>query len=206
MTRLILASASPRRRELLAALVRDFDVVAPDVDETLGDDARADAVRLAAAKAQVVATRFPGAVVAGSDTIVFDDERSFGKPADARDAVIMLGRLRGRTHRVVTAVAVAVAGGGSIATAASEAEVRLHNLDYGTIVRYVESGRPLDKAGSYAIQDEDVPTVQAIDGCYCCVVGLPLWRLRALLESVGVSCHDPGATFPRCVSCPERTL
>ncbi len=204
MTRLILASASPRRRELLAALVSDFDVVAADVDETLGDDARADAVRLAAAKAQVVAARFPGAVVVGSDTIVFDDERSFGKPADARDAVIMLGRLRGRTHRVVTAVA--VAAGGPIATAASEAEVRLHNLDYGTIVRYVESGRPLDKAGSYAIQDEDVPTVQAIDGCSCCVVGLPLWRLRALLESAGVACHDPGATFPRCVSCPERTL
>jgi len=204
VTRLILASASPRRRELLAALVSDFDVVAADVDETLGDDARADAVRLAAAKAQVVAARFPGAVVVGSDTIVFDDERSFGKPADARDAVIMLGRLRGRTHRVVTAVA--VAAGGPTATAASEAEVRLHNLDYGTIVRYVETGRPLDKAGSYAIQDEDVPTVQAIDGCYCCVVGLPLWRLRALLESAGVACHDPGATFPRCVSCPERTL
>jgi len=202
VTRIVLASASPRRRDLLAALVDAFDVVPADVDETLGPDARVDAVMLSKRKALAVANHFPGAVVIGSDTIVFDEERSFGKPRDARDAVVMLGQLRGRAHRVVTGVAVSLEG--ELATGYSETEVWLHDLDYAAIVRYVESGRPLDKAGSYAIQDADVPTVDRIAGCYCCVVGLPLWRLRSMLEPLGISCRAPDETFTRCLSCPER--
>jgi len=202
MMKVILASASPRRRELLSALVTSFDVVPADVDETLGPDAREDAVRLAAKKARAVAGHFASAVVIGSDTIVFDDERSFGKPTDTRDAVAMLAQLRGRSHRVVTGVAVVVDG--VVEAAASETVVRLHELSYASIVRYVESGRPLDKAGSYAIQDTDVPTVDEIDGCYCCVMGLPLWRLQRMLELRGIPCPPPDATFERCRACPER--
>ena len=200
--RVVLASASPRRRELLGARIDSFEVVPADVDETLGPNAREDSVRLAAKKARAVATHFPGALVIGSDTIVFDEERSFGKPTDARDAVAMLAQLRGRSHRVVTGVAVVINGG--VQTGASETMVRLHELSYASIVRYVESGRPLDKAGSYAIQDTDVPTVDEIDGCYCCVMGLPLWRLQGMLQAHGIRCPAPDATFERCRTCPER--
>jgi septum formation protein len=200
--RVVLASASPRRRELLAALLQSFEVVPADVDETLGPNALEDAVRLAAKKARAVSTHFPDALVIGSDTIVFDDERSFGKPNDARDAVAMLAQLRGRSHRVVTGVAVVLDG--EVRTGASETVVRLHDLSYDSIVRYVESGRPLDKAGSYAIQDTDVPTVDEIDGCYCSVMGLPLWRLQRMLDTRGVACRPPDATFERCRTCPER--
>ena len=80
----------------------------------------------------------------------------------------------------------------------------LAGLDDGTIAEYVASGRPLDKAGGYAIQDEDVPTVHSLEGCYCGVMGLPLWLTRGLLQARGISCADPSATFPRCAVCPER--
>lgn len=202
MTRVVLASASPRRHELLTALIERFDIVEPAIDEPLGADARADAISLAGRKAMAVAPQFPGAVVIGADTIVFDEERSFGKPLDARDAVIMLGQLRGRMHRVVTGLAVVARGASE--SDASETAVWLHALDYGQIVRYVATGRPLDKAGSYAIQDADVPTVDRIEGCYCCVMGLPLWRLRSMLMSRGIECNDPGEMFERCRACPER--
>ncbi|MGH2633354.1 MAG: Maf family protein [Tepidiformaceae bacterium] len=204
MTTVVLASGSPRRRELLVALVDSFDVLPADVDETLGPDARADAMKLAVRKAEAVSQRFLDVVVIGSDTIVFDEERSFGKPVDDRDAVAMLGQLRGRAHRVVTGVAVAHAG--AVDVGASETEVWLHELDYAQIVRYVASGRPLDKAGSYAIQDADVPTVDRIEGCYCCVMGLPLWRLRSMLQDCGIACRRPDETFQRCRSCPDRDV
>lgn len=202
MRRIILASASPRRQELLAALVREFEVVPADIPEPLGDDPRADAVHLATGKACEVAKGFWRAVVIGSDTVVHDALRSYGKPEDADDARTMLARLRGREHTVTTGVA--VVADGEVHAGASEARVLMHNLEAEEIDAYVASGRPLDKAGGYAIQDNDVPTVDSIDGCYCCVVGLPLWRLRGLLEKCGVRCGDPGDTYERCRTCPDR--
>jgi septum formation protein len=77
-------------------------------------------------------------------------------------------------------------------------------MDDEAVERYVASGRPLDKAGAYAIQDEDVPTVASLEGCYCCVMGLPLWRLRALLLEAGVNARKPHQRIPRCATCPER--
>ena len=202
MTRVVLASASPRRLELLAALVSAFEVMPSDAAEDLTGDAIADAGRLALAKAQVVAAREPAALVIGADTIVFDGEHSYGKPRDAADAGTMLRALRGRAHTVVTAVAV-VAPWKSV-TSHSLARVTLANLSEASIDAYVASGRPLDKAGAYAIQDDDVPTVNSIDGCYCSVVGLPLWRLRAMLREAGVDSREPSAMRDRCATCPER--
>lgn len=202
MTRVVLASASPRRRELLAALVREFDVVPSDVPEDAEGDPVEDAVRLASGKALAVAAQLPGAIVIGCDTIVHDGARAYGKPRDAAEAVKMLSDLRGRRHRVVTGVAVAVDG--RLSTDHSVATVHLRNMDDATIDAYVVSGRPLDKAGAYAIQDVDVPTVDGLDGCYCCVVGLPLWRLRGLLEQAGVTCNDPASTYAYCRVCPDR--
>ncbi len=202
MTRVILASGSPRRRELLAALIDDFEVVVSGVDEPWELDPVANAVNLARAKASDVHKRRPGTIVIGADTIVFDGERSYGKPADAGEALAMWSALRGRTHRVVTGIA--VASDESTDATAILAEVELTGLDDEAIHAYVASGRPMDKAGAYAIQDEDVPTVTRLDGCYCSVMGLPLWTLKAALERAGIGCREPQATFERCNACIAR--
>ena len=198
----VLASASPRRRELLRALLHEATVDPADIDEHTTDDPRADARRLAREKASAVARRHPGAVVIGADTIVHDGERAYGKPGDPATATAMLLALRGKTHLVVTGIAVVSASGAASEVSASE--VTLADLDDDAIAAYVASGRPLDKAGAYAIQDEDVPTVTALDGCYCSVMGLPLWRLRALLATAGVFAREPHEALSRCEDCPER--
>lgn len=200
----VLASASPRRRELLAALLPSFVVDPADLPEELTGNPDADALRLAAAKARLVAARHPLAAVVGSDTIVADDHREYGKPTDPADALAMLRSLRGRPHRVLTGVA--VVAGGAVHTALSEAEVALAPLDDAVLARYVASGRPLDKAGGYAIQDEDPRPVERLDGCYCGVMGLPLWRLRSLLSAAGLPTRTPDETFARCADCPERSV
>ena len=198
----VLASASPRRRELLRALLDDAAVDPAAIEEHTTDDPHADARRLAREKASAVARRHPGAVVLGADTIVHDGERAYGKPADRETAVAMLRALRGRPHLVLTGIAVISASGA--ASDVSTSEVALRDLDEEAIAVYVASGRPLDKAGAYAIQDEDVPTVDALDGCYCSVMGLPLWRLRTLLATAGIATREPHHALPRCVACPER--
>ncbi len=203
MTRIILASGSPRRLELLRALVPDFDVVVSDVPEAMTGDPVADSMRLAQAKAEAVAAQHAGAVVIGADTIVHDGVRAYGKPASPDDALAMWKLLRGKTHRVITGVAVVCEG--QVWAGHSQAHVELSMLSDVDVARYVASGRPLDKAGAYAIQDQDVPTVARLDGCYCCVVGLPLWRLRGLLRAAGVECALPANVFERCATCPERS-
>ena len=202
VTSIVLASASPRRQELLLALIDEFEVLPSDVPEPLSNDPRTDALALAEAKARAVEALRPGALVIGSDTIVNDGTVSYGKPEGASDAIAMLRSLRGRTHSVLTGVAVVL--GAEAATAVSEARITLTNLTDEEVVAYVASGRPLDKAGAYAIQDEDVPTVAKREGCYCCVMGLPLWRLKRMLEVRGVACHNPAASQPQCADCPER--
>lgn len=200
--RVVLASGSPRRRDLLAALVQRFDVAAADIDEPLGSDAVGDALALAARKAEHIARQEAGAVVVGADTIVFDGSVLYGKPADAEEARAMLRDLGGRAHTVVTGVAVAVDG--RVIAEASVSTVTMRALSDRDIDRYVGTGVPLDKAGAYAIQHDGFPVVDRYEGCYCNVVGLPLWRLKGLLERAGVACDDPAATFERCGGCPDR--
>ncbi|GBD23193.1 Septum formation protein Maf [bacterium HR29] len=198
----VLASASPRRRELLRALVPAFDAREPNVEEVLGHDPIADARRLALAKAAVVAAGLPDAVVLGADTVVHDGRRHYGKPASPDEAAAMLRALRGRPHTVVTAAAVVHAG--EVWVGHSEARVWLAELDDAAIAAYVASGRPMDKAGAYAIQDEDVPTVARLEGCYCAVVGLPLWVAWRGLRALGLPAEAPSAAYPRCEACPDR--
>lgn len=201
--RIILASGSPRRRELLSALIPAFEVHPSQVPEPLTGDSVADVTTLAVRKAAAVAGESPDALVVGADTIVYDALRQYGKPGNAEAAAAMLARLQGRAHQVATGIAVVRAG--RTASDVSVSEVTLARLLHPQIVDYVASGRPLDKAGGYAIQDEDVPTVAALDGCYCGVMGLPLWRLRRLLFEAGVECASPDQTFGRCAACPERS-
>jgi septum formation protein len=200
--RVVLASGSPRRRELLAAVVADFEVAAANIDEPLGDDALADAVGLATAKAEHIARERPGQIVVAADTVVFDEGALYGKPVEAEEARAMLRTLAGKSHRVVTGVAVAVDG--RVQSDASVSTVTMRALTDPEIDAYVATGSPLDKAGAYAIQDDEFGLVESLDGCYCNVVGLPLWRLRTLLDRAGAPSADPGATFDRCQLCPDR--
>ena len=199
-SRLILASGSPRRRELLADLVDTFEIRPADVEEDEIGPVDQLAERLASLKARTIAQQCPGDIVLGADTVVALDDLSFAKPTDRDAAKAMLRALRGRTHAVYTAVAVAGAAGLQVATSTSR--VRLAELPDGAIDAYVASGRPMDKAGAYAIQDDDVPTVERLEGCYCGVMGLPLWLTSRLLRQAGIDARPP--SLERCRSCPER--
>lgn len=204
---LILASASPRRRELLAQAGYSFEVQAASLAETRlpGEDAIRMATRLAREKAEAVfasiATSQPSLLtgpgspqqesspqepllVLGADTVVVCDGDLLGKPVDARDAARMLALLSGRTHQVVTGVAL-ITGSGSSATTEVAAElthVTMQTISEREISRYVATGEPMDKAGSYAIQGYAGRWILRISGCYFNVVGLPLALVSGLLE------------------------
>lgn len=187
---------------MLAALIPAFDVRVSDADEPLTGRPVSDARGLAEAKARAVERR-PGEIVLAADTVVARENESYGKPADEVDAGRMLRELAGRRHMVVTGVAIATDQG--MVTDHSVAMVDVRAMTDDEITAYVASGRPLDKAGAYAIQDEDVRVVERLGGCYCNVMGLPLWRTKALLGRAGVACGDPGDTYERCGACPERS-
>jgi len=181
---LILASASPRRRELLQQLGYRFRVVASDVDERWqeGDASVADhAIRLAREKALAAPD---GAVVLAADTVVHLAGEVLGKPADRAEALATLARLSGREHEVITAVA--VCSGGRLAEAVSRTRVWFRDLSEAERIAYWDSGEPADKAGSYAIQGLAAAFITRIDGSYSGVVGLPLFETAALLAQAGL--------------------
>jgi septum formation protein len=188
----ILASASPRRRELLARLVAGFQVVAPDVDETLeGPPTPAVVEALALRKARAVAARAREGVVVGADTIVVVDGEPLGKPSGPDEACAMLRRIRGRRHQVITGVAVVDAATGRAASAAVVSEVTMRDYDEAAIQAYVATGEPLDKAGAYAIQGAGATLVAGWEGSYSNVVGLPLEATGRLLADFGVAVTAP---------------
>ncbi|CAD6366763.1 Maf family protein [Shewanella putrefaciens] len=194
---LVLASTSPRRKELLAniGLGRtdfSFTQVAPDIDETpLNDETPRDYVqRLAAEKAQAglaLCLGMPQPAVLGSDTIVVLENAILGKPVDEHDAKRVLRALSGKTHTVMTAVAITYGDVDSPTTSVRlvETQVRFCTLSDADIDAYVASKEPMDKAGSYGIQGLGGCFVESIEGSYSCVVGLPLVETRALLAEVG---------------------
>ncbi|HEX7547246.1 MAG TPA: Maf family protein [Gemmatimonadaceae bacterium] len=184
-SRVILASASPRRRQLLLLVGIDHEVRPADVDESLlpGETPVAHAERLARAKAHAVAEREPGAVVIAADTIVVVDGEVLGKPLDARGARTMLRRLSGRTHTVLTAIAVARAS--RTESAVESVDVTFRPLSDDEIDAYIATGEPMDKAGAYGIQGYGATIVERVDGDYFSVMGLGLRRLVDLLERVG---------------------
>lgn len=180
--RYILASQSPRRRELLSLLVPEFEVCPADVDERLREGAplEDEVVRLAAGKALAVAEAHPDAVVIGSDTMVTIDDAALGKPHDAEDAKRMLRLLSGRTHRVLTGAA--VVQGGEVRTVRNITEVTFRALREDEIERYAATGDPLDKAGAYGIQGRGATLVRSIHGDFYSVMGLPVAQLYELLS------------------------
>lgn len=170
-------------------------MIPSDVDEQLEPGPLTEAVaRLAEIKARAVAAGRSDGIVLGADTMVVIDGDALGKPADRADAVVMLRRLRGRPHDVLTGVAVIDVAGGRTFTGTDVTRVIMARYPDGLIDRYVASGAPLDKAGAYAIQDLDGALVEAIVGSYTNVVGLPLGLTARLLVSAGVTVSDPGSS------------
>lgn len=188
----MLASASPRRRELLRRLIPAFEVVPSAVDERLDAGPLAEAVaRLAEQKARAVAATCRDGVVLGADTIVVIDGVPLGKPVDRAEAVAMLRRLRGRVHEVLTGVAVVDLAAGRAFTGTEVTQVVMARYPDDLVERYAASGAPLDKAGAYAIQDLDGALVAALVGSYTNVVGLPLALTGRLLTAAGVPVSAP---------------
>jgi septum formation protein len=184
---LVLASASPRRLQLLRQIGLEPAVVDPaDIDETplAGESVRLTALRLAAEKAASVAARHPQAFVLAADTIVAVGRRLLGKPEDAADGGRMLALLSGRAHQVLTAVAV-VAPGGRAARRLSETRVRFKRLTEAETSAYLDSDEWRAKAGGYGVQGRAGAFVIALSGSYTGVVGLPLYETRALLAGLG---------------------
>jgi len=185
---LVLASGSPRRRELLAGLGLRFTVVVPDIDETpaSGEHPAAYVERLARAKADAVAERFDRGqpVVLAADTTVALAGAILGKPTDRADATAMLRALSGRAHQVHTGVA--VVGPGHRASSVTTTEVTFRSLSAAEIATYVAGDEPFDKAGGYAIQGEAGRFVVAIQGSASNVVGLPVAQTLALLAGAGL--------------------
>jgi len=190
--RLILASRSPRRSELLMMVGAHFEVHPVDVDEAALPDEHPDAhvVRLAEAKAESAKAKIAagegaavaGDVIVGADTVVVVDRSILGKPADAAEAVRMLTLLSGRVHEVWTGLHLVEVPNGPAVQEAVRSIVKFARLDEEAIRRYVETGEPLDKAGAYAVQGRGAIFVEAIEGSYTNVVGMPLSYLKHLLD------------------------
>jgi septum formation protein len=185
--RIVLASSSPRRRDLLNLIGIEHEVRPADVDESMlqGETARAYAERLAREKAEAVAVDLAGAaIVIGADTIVVIDGRVLGKPVNEQQAAAMLESLGGRTHTVITAVA--VTAGSLTSSSVEEVTVTFRALTLDEIASYIATGEPMDKAGAYGIQGFGATIVERVEGDYFAVMGLPLVRLVRMLSERGI--------------------
>jgi len=194
--RVILASASPRRRELLDLVGIAHEVHPADIDETYrdGEEAAAHAERLAREKGETIAAQYPEAIVISADTIVLVDGLVLGKPRDEAEAARMLSMLSGQTHVVLTAVAVTYRG--RMRSGVESVRVTFRALDRERIGAYIATSEPMDKAGAYGIQGFGATLVERIDGDYFAVMGLAIARMVDLLQEIGVR-YEFGALLAR---------
>lgn len=185
MKPIVLASGSPRRKQLLEMLRIPFRIIPPDVDEHVlaGEQADAYVTRLSRVKAQAVVALAPGEVILAADTTVALRGRIFEKPTSPQNAVEMLEQLQGQTHKVLTAVA--VAENGRLEQALDVTRVTFRRADRATLEEYVATGEPLDKAGAYAIQGLGAPLIERVEGDFFGVMGLPLRLALDLLAKFG---------------------
>ena len=209
--RLVLASGSPRRREIMESAGLRFEVERPGVPEgppAAGERAENYARRMARDKASAVSARLERGTILGADTVVVLDGAMLGKPGSAREAVEMLRRLRGRDHCVTTGLAAVDSKTGRMETSAVTSTVYMRRYGDDEIADYVASGEPFDKAGAYGVQDTQFSPAERVEGCYLNVVGLPLCRAADLLSRMGVSCVQGGMrdTDGRCVDCGPTAM
>lgn len=188
---IILASGSPRRRELLSMLGLPFEVIVSDSDESTPADWTPEMIvrglALRKAEAVIPAAGKRNVVIVGSDTIVVQDGKVLGKPVDKQDSRAMLELLQGRTHQVYTGVACIGLPEGTVSVDHRVTSVTMRTLREEEISAYIATGEPVDKAGSYAIQGLGATLVEGIEGCYFNVVGLPLSLLGGMLKGYGIS-------------------
>lgn len=187
--KIVLASQSPRRKELLGRMGLEFVTQASKIDESAFDglEARELVATLSREKAQWIAKQLDGeTLVIGADTVVVRDGAALGKPKDAEDAVAMLLSLSGRDHQVCTGVT--VCRGDRVLTQVEETQVTFRELTEAEVRQYVSTGEPMDKAGAYGIQGLGGLLVEGIRGDYSNVVGLPVCRLGQMLKDFGVDC------------------
>jgi len=190
---IVLASNSPRRREMLAWMELPFSTTAAEVDETpLPDEKPVDYVlRLAGEKARACERQASfGGIILAADTTVSDGDEIIGKPVDEEDAIRILKKLRNRTHLVHTAIVVGVPSRGMTRQELCSTEVRMRLYSDEELLAYVRSGDPLDKAGAYAIQNPEFDPVQKISGCYASVMGLPLCHFERALRRLGFGARN----------------
>jgi len=187
--KLILASSSPRRREILALLGLPFEILAPNFEEILSPDrpAREEVLDFARGKAQSVAGGQPNRMVIGSDTMILVNGKKIGKPSGIENARQMLRALSGKTHRIFTSVAILDGTGGPGLLTVEEVAVKMHPFSAAQIERYLSHNESHDKAGAYSIQGEGRALIESIDGDYLAAVGLPLRPIARYLESRGIS-------------------
>ena len=186
---LLLASNSPRRRQLLALGNWKFNVTVSDVDESrlADEDPKEYVLRLARAKALAVAEKAElKNIIIGSDTAVIDGNEILGKPKDKEDAERMLKQLRGHTHQVYTGVAIYRVSDGKMLSELCITDVPMRAYSDDEITAYIQTGDPLDKAGAYAIQHPDFQPVQSMSGCYASVMGLPMCHVVRALQKLDV--------------------
>ena len=206
--RIVLASASPRRRELLARLGKPFDVIPAGTEEFVNPGTTpAQAIQQIARQKATAVAAFDRSetVMIGADTAVILGSEVLGKPSDREAALRMLWQLRGQTHQVVTALAIVENPSGNCAVSHVTTAVTMHACTDREMEEYVSSGESDDKAGAYAIQGFGRELVESIQGCYLNVVGLPLCELSRMLSAVGLEvparCYLPGGGL-----CPRSTV
>lgn len=181
--KIILASASPRRKELLKKIVRGFRIITGSVDESSikATSPLQFARKAAIVKARTVAAKHKQSIVIGADTIVVLGKKILGKPKNKKDAIAMLTSLAGRTHKVITGIAV-IFPGSKIISDVEVTKIKTKKISAKDILDYVNSGRPLDKAGAYGIQEIEEIFIDKIEGDYDNVVGLPVYKLKKILS------------------------
>ena len=189
--RLVLASTSPRRRQILALLGVPFEVIAPEFEERISAHLPADqeVLGFALGKAQSVATKHPGSIVIGSDTMIELSGEKIGKPADREDARRILRALSGKTHRIFTSVALVDSGERGIMNVET-VSVEMRRYTEEEIENYLRSGESDDKAGAYSIQGQGSDLIKSICGDYLAAVGMPLRRIALYLKSRGLAVAD----------------
>ena len=189
--RLVLASTSPRRRQILALLGVPFEVIAPEFEERISAQLPADqeVLEFALGKAQSVATKHPESIVIGSDTMIELSGEKIGKPADREDARRILRALSGKTHRIFTSVALVDSGERGIMNVET-VSVEMRRYTEEEIENYLRSGESDDKAGAYSIQGQGSDLIKSICGDYLAAVGMPLRRIALYLKSRGLAVAD----------------
>lgn len=182
--KVILASGSPRRKELLKTIFDEFEIITADVDETVpvGTLPKDAPEILAKIKCQAVAEKYPSALTIGADTLVIHNDKQLGKPKNDDDAFNMLKSLSGDVHSVITGCCVAYHG--SYHTFSCETDVKFYELSDDEILNYIKTGEPSDKAGAYGIQGFGSLLIEKIDGDYFNVVGLPVSRLKREIDKI----------------------